>query len=391
MGILVSVDWLKRHIRDFDFILLLALIGLAVISFLAVYSATINRPMYEDWYKKQLVWQALGFCIFFVLVLTDFRVFTNNKLLWIGYGVTMLLLVAVLFFPPINGQKSWIQLPGLQLQPSELGKLFAILGIASYMARMKDNEQVFTFEHFWKITGIWAVPFLLIMAEPDLGQGLVMIGIYCAMMILFLPRKILLWGGLITGVFVTIYFVGVTMYPDTYLHLVDMLPIKDYQKDRFVAVVDPAKAGVQSGGFQLMQGIIAIGNGQLLGKGLLQGSQTQGAFVPEQQTDMIFSAIGEEFGFIGVSILLIMFFIMFQRMLKIATTSNDLFGTYLITGAMGMFGFQVFENIGMNALLMPATGITLPFVSYGGTSLLTNFIIMGIVQSVAIRRRKLRF
>lgn len=386
---LVSVDWLKRHARDFDFVLLFVLAAISVMSFLAVYSSTVTRPDLENYYQRQLVWQIMGFVVFFLLVLTDYRIFTNRRLMWTGYAVTMFLLLIVLFFPAINGQKSWIPLPGFQLQPSEFGKLFAILGMAHYMAEMKKNEEPFAWKHFWRVTAIWLGPLTLIMLEPDLGQAMVMIGIFCAMMLVFLDRKPLILFGGIAGVLVAAYFLAITFFPQAYLKFVEHLPLKEYQKARFVVVIDPARAGDY--GYQVKQAIIAVGNGGLPGRGLLQGSQTQGAFVPEQQTDMIFSAIGEDFGFIGASALIILFFIMLQRLTKIATTTTDPFGTYFITGAIGMFGFQIFENIGMNIAVMPATGITLPFVSYGGTSLLTNFIIMGIVQSVAIRRQKLRF
>ncbi|WP_169332865.1 FtsW/RodA/SpoVE family cell cycle protein [Effusibacillus pohliae] len=388
---LVSVDWLKRHAKDFDFLLLLVIIGISVISYLAVYSATITRPELQAYHQKQLLWQIFGFAVFFPLVLTDYRIFTNSRLLWIGYAMTMVLLVIALFSPETNGQRSWIYLPGFQLQPSEFGKLFAIMGMAYYMARLKEKEELFTWYHFLRVAGIWLGPFLLIMMEPDLGQGLVMVGLFCAMMMLVLDRKLLRIFGSIAAVFVIGYFVLVTSFPATYLKLVQLLPLKGYQKLRFLAVVDPTLAGRDSGGFQLLQGIIAIGNGQLWGRGMQGGSQTQGAFVPEQHTDMIFTAISEAYGFVGASALLLLYFVMLQRMVKIAVTANDPFGTYFITGALGMFGFQIFENIGMTLLLLPMTGITLPFVSYGGTSLLVNFMIMGIVQSIAIRRRKLRF
>ncbi len=386
---LVSFDWLKRHARDFDFGLLVALIGLAIISFLAVYSATINRPLYEGWYKKQILWLIIGFSVFFLLVLNDYRILTNSRLLWTGYGITMLLLVIVLFFTGVNGSRSWIPLPGFQLQPSELGKLFAIMGMASYLAKMQEQEEGLNLRHFGKLLAIWAGPFILIMMEPDLGQGLVMVGLFVAMLMVVLDRKPLLIFGSVAGVIIILHFIGLTMYPEIYLKAVNLLPLADYQKARFVAVVDTSLAGKY--GFQLTQAMIAIGSGQLYGKGYMQGSQTQGAFVPEQQTDYVFTVIGEEFGFIGSAAVIILYFVLLQRLTKIALTSNDAFGTFFIAGAIGMFGFQIFENLGMNLGLMPATGITLPFLSYGGTSLLTNFVIMGIVQSIAIRRRKLRF
>ena len=199
---LVSFDWLKRHARDFDFVLLFVLVAISVISFLAVWSSTVPRPDLANYYQKQIIWQVMGFVVFFLLVLTDYRIFTNSRLLWIGYGITMVLLVIVLFTVPINGQKSWISLPGFQLQPSELGKLFSILGMAYYMAKMKEKEESFSWKNLGKITAVWFLPLFLIMLEPDLGQGLVMVGLFAAMMILFLERKWLILFGSLASVFV---------------------------------------------------------------------------------------------------------------------------------------------------------------------------------------------
>lgn len=386
---MVSGEWLKRHIRDFDFILVLTLIGISIISSLAVYSATAQRPGLHNIFQKELLWQVLGYTIMILFVLVDYRIFTNNRLLWIGYGFSLFLLVMVLFFPAVNGQKSWIPLPGFALQPSEFSKLFVVMGIADYMARRQEEDVAFRLKDYGMIGGILLVPMSLILMEPDLGQTLVILGMFSAMLIMFLDRKPLIILGSIATLIVGVYVSAIAIFPQQTIHFAEKLPLKEYQKMRIISLVDPEYNVDFS--YQLVQAKIAIGSGQLFGRGLLNGSQTQGAFVPEQQTDYIFSAIGEELGFIGASLLLFLFFLLFYRMLRIAMTAGDAFGSYFIGGAMGMFGFQIFENIGMNLTLMPATGVTLPFVSYGGSSLLTNFAVMGIILSIAIRRRRLRF
>jgi rod shape determining protein RodA len=384
-----TITWLKRRIRDFDFGILLALLGISIFCTLAIYSATVNRDGMADMYKKEIVWQIVSYAAMFAFVLMDYRSLKSH-IAWGGYFFSLVLLVAVFVFPAKNGAHSWITLPGLQLQPSEFLKIFLILVIADYMEKTKKKGEPFRAKHFIVIGGLVLVPFLLILKQPALGQALVLLGIAGAMLILFMEKKQLL-------VFLTIclfFSVGIflikNVYPDQTLQYINHLPMKSYQKERIITFVDP-EADPKGIGYQVTQAGIAIGSGQLFGEGLLKGKQTNGAWIPEQWTDFIFSAVAEEFGFVGASILIFLFFLLLYRMIQIATLTTDYFSCYFIVGVIGMFAFQIFENIGMNLNLMPVAGITLPFISYGGSSLLTNFILVGVVLSIGIRRRKLSF
>ncbi|GIM44840.1 rod shape-determining protein RodA [Collibacillus ludicampi] len=385
----MNIDWLKRHIRDFDFMLVIILLCISVFSVLAVYSATAKRAGMENWYIKEIMWQILSYIFMFVFVLVDYRML-RNRVAWIGYWISLVLLIAVFAFPSVNGAHSWIILPGIQFQPSEFAKIFVILVISDYMAKVKEKEERFGFKHFSLIALIVGVPFALILKEPALGQALVLLGIMGAMLILFLEKRQLVLYCIMGALLVTSVFMVMSVYPDQTIRLIQNTPLDDHQKERIITFVDP-EADPQNGGWQALEAKIAIGAGQLFGRGLLNGSQTQGEWVPEQWTDFIFSAIGEELGFVGSSTLVFLFFLLLNRMIRIASTVDDDFAIHFIAGAVGMFTFQIYENIGMNLSLMPVAGITLPFVSYGGTSLLTNFVVVGIVLSIAIRRRKLVF
>jgi rod shape determining protein RodA len=384
-----SITWLKRRIRDFDFGILLALLGISIFCTLAIYSATVNRDGMADMYKKEIIWQIVSYCAMFGFVLMDYRSLKSH-VAWGGYILSLVLLVAVFIFPAKNGAHSWITLPGFQLQPSEFLKIFLILVISDYMEKIKKRGEPFQAKHFAIVGGLVIVPFLLILKQPALGQALVLLGIAGAMMILFLEKKQLM-------VFLTVsllLFIGIflikNVYPDQTLQYINHLPMKAYQKERIITFIDP-EADPKGIGYQVTQAGIAIGSGQLFGEGLLNGTQTNGAWVPEQWTDFIFSAVAEEFGFVGASVLIFLFFLLLFRMTQLASLTTDYFSCYFIVGVIGMFAFQIFENIGMNLNLMPVAGITLPFISYGGSSLLTNFILVGVVLSIGIRRRKLSF
>lgn len=202
---------------------------------------------------------------------------------------------------------------------------------------------------------------------------------------------------MIVGVILAVtVFVGIvaTQYPDQAKNTIDGLVshhvLKDYQASRIVTWLDPG-FDTNNTGYNIHQAQIAVGSGQVFGEGLFNGISTNGGWVPNQHTDYIFTAIGEEFGFIGSSVLIMLFLLLIYRLIKSASTAQDTFGTYIIMGITGMFAFQVFENVGMDVYLSPSTGITLPFVSYGGTSLVVNYMAIGLVMSISMRRKKLRF
>ncbi|WP_051331223.1 rod shape-determining protein RodA [Aneurinibacillus terranovensis] len=379
----------NRRLRDFDFLIVLALLGISIMCTITVYATTINRNNLADLYKTEIIWQCLSYVALIGFTILDYRTL-KRQVAWIGYGFTLLLLLVVFVFPARNGAHSWIILPGFQFQPSEFAKIFIILTIADFMEKAKEKEETFGFKHLAVIGAIVCVPFALILAQPALGQALVLIGIVGAMMILFLEKKQL--TVFIIGI--AVLFVGIftvkAFLPDQSIKAIDSLPMMEHQKQRIITFIDP-EADPKGTGYQVTQANIAVGAGRLTGEGILKGTQTAGAWVPEQWTDFIFSALAEEMGFVGASILLFLFFFILYRMILVASDTSDFFASSLIAGVVGMFAFQIVENVGMNLSIMPVAGITLPFVSYGGSSLLTNFSLVGIVLSVAVRRKKLTF
>lgn len=386
---MMSFDWLRRHIRDFDFLMVIILLGISVISTLAIYSTTAHRQGMENWVVREIVWQIISYLFMFAFVLVDYRVFRNRVPL-AGYGISLFLLVIVFAFPTSHGAHSWIPLPGFQFQPSEFAKLFVIMTIADYMSKAKAKEEPFGWKHLGFISAVVLVPFLLILKQPALGQALVLLGILFSMLIMVMEKRQLIWLSMAAVSFAASIVLVTDVYPQQSVQMIDRLPLAQHQKERILTFLNP-KADPTGIGFQVIQAEIAVGSGQLLGQGFLHGTQTQGSWVPEQWTDFIFSAIGEESGFVGASLLIFLFALLQYRMIRIAQQAKDNFAILFISGAVGMYAFQIFENIGMNLTIMPVAGITLPFVSYGGSSLLTNFVVVGIVLSVAIRRRTLVF
>lgn len=343
----------------------------------------------ENWYVKEIMWQIVSYVGMFSFVMVDYRIF-RNRVAWIGYGISLFLLLIVFAFPSVKGAHSWITIPGFQFQPSEFAKIFVILVISDFMAKARDKEETFGWKHFGFIMAVAGVPLLLILIQPALGQAMVLIGIVISLTVVFLSRKQLIVCSLVGALFVTAIFLVTTVYPDQAMQYVQKLPLAQHQRERIITFINP-EADPTGIGFQVIQAKIAIGAGKLTGEGFLNGSQTQGNWVPEQWTDFIFSAIAEQFGFIGCSVLIVLFFLFLYRVIRIGSMASDDFSVYFIAGAAGMFAFQIFENIGMNVTIMPVAGITLPFVSYGGSSLLTNFLVVGIILSVSLRRRKLVF
>ncbi|MGD8188935.1 FtsW/RodA/SpoVE family cell cycle protein [Brevibacillus ginsengisoli] len=379
-----------KTIKRIDPTMLLTLLFISVFSTIAIYSTTINRTGMENMYMKEIVWQVIAYSFMSLFIIFDYRIY-KGMVPKIGYGVSLFLLILLFFFPASHGAHSWISLSsGLQIQPSEFAKIFVILTIADYMTKVKEKNQPFTLKHFLVITLINLFPFLLILKQPALGQALTLLGITGSMLVLFLSRKQLIYflGGIL--ILITVIVLAKTIFFDQTIQFVNSLPFMEHQKERIVTFLDPHVEELGTG-YQLTQAQIAIGTGELFGKGISQGTVTNDGWVPEQWTDFIFSAVGEQVGFVGSSILLFLFFILLYRMISIASETEDYFSTCFITGVVGMFMFQIIENVGMNLSLMPVAGITLPFVSYGGSSLLTNFILVGIVLSMKYRSKKLNF
>jgi rod shape determining protein RodA len=336
---------------------------------------------------------------------------------WIIYGVVNLLLVAVMFIGTVGGgAQSWLGIGGFYLQPSEFAKLSIIISLAA-MLSVRDASTLWGVASALTVT---ALPWILVFIQPDLGTSLVFGAITLAMLywancnpgwlvlfvsplvatILFhlvlpgwlgwsLAMGLIAWFTLPWRWFSTVLATAINLVSGK---LGDMFwsLLKDYQKDRLVLFLDPDKDPL-GGGYHLIQSRIAIGAGQLWGQGWGHGTQTQLNFIPEQHTDFIFSAVGEEWGFVGSMVVIVAYWLICFRLVIIAQNAKDDFGSLLVIGVLAMVVFQVAINIGMTIGLAPITGIPLPWLSYGRSALLTNFIALGMVESVANFRHRLKF
>lgn len=341
-----------------------------------------------------MLWEVVGFCLMGFATLFDYR--RLRDLDWWAYGISLLLLLAVFGFPRVQGSHSWINLKVATFQPSELAKLGLIIWNASFMSRIDDAEAPdYRFRKVWLLIPITLVPFALIFKEPALGQALVMIAITLTMYTAFSKRShfLLLMGGVV--VIVVGFSLLATMYPVQSTAFINNVIVKHhilkaYQVNRITTWLNP-NYSIRNYGYNIHMGQIAIGSGGLFGQGLFKGVETNGGWIPNQWDDYIFTSIGEEFGFVGSAVLVLLFLLLIHRLIMLARASSDAFGMYIVIGLVGMFSFQVFENIGADMYLSPSTGITLPFISYGGTSLAINYLAVGIALSVGLRRRQLRF
>jgi rod shape determining protein RodA len=387
---------MRKLLRRFDLVLVAVLLLLAGFSCASLYSYALAKQQAVSGFSanwvKQALFEVIGLIVMVVTaVFLDYRAL--RKVRWVLYAISIVLLIVVFAMPPINGAQSWIPLPGFNLQPSEVAKVTMIIVMAHYMARVEESEAPnYGLRHLLPLGLMLIVPFALTLKEPALGQALVMFAIFMTMFVVFTKRTYVVL--LTLALFGLVVLCGFALqHPIASEHFVTNVLIKhhllqSYQADRILSWLDP-NYDLQRAGFNVHWAQIAIGSGELFGEGWLNGSMT--AHVPNQDTDYIFSLIGDEFGFVGGSLLVFLFLIMVYRLVKIAATIEDPFGVYLTMGFVGMFAFQVFENIGMDVYLSPSTGITLPFISYGGSSLLVNYFCIGLVLSVSLRRKKLSF
>jgi len=366
--------------RNFDNLLNLAVIGLLLIGTLLVYAGT--REWFrsygldpEYYLKRHILNILIGALLAYGTTLIDYRLLrAYTPIIWLASVIGLVIVLIPGFGSKINGARAWISLPGgFQLQPAELAKIAIIVGIAMIMADRENAHEDPSDLDVLKALAISAVPVLLIVAQPDLGTVLIISAAILAMISASGAPSRWVIGLLILAV------VGV-------FAAVQTGAVSQYQIARLQSFVDPS-ADPQATGYQLRQSRITIGSGGILGKGLFNGPQTNGRFVPEQQTDFIFTVAGEELGFIGCSLILALYVLFFLRAFAICRRSSDLFGRLVCIGVIAWFSFQAFENIGMTMGLMPMTGVPLPFLSYGGSSMFANLIGVGLLQNVHSRGR----
>ena len=370
----------RSTLSRFDLTLNLAVAALLAIGTLLVYAATrewfrSNNLDPEYYLKRHTLNILIGALLAYGTTLIDYRLLrAYAPILWL---ISIIGLIAV-FIPGIgeevNNSNAWISLPGgFQLQPAELAKIAIIIGIAMVLSDRDQTQNDPTDLDVVKALAIAAIPVFLIVLQPDLGTILIISAAVVAMIGVSGARPIWVVGLLLLAV-----VGGFTA--------VKTGAVSEYQVARLQSFIDPT-SDPQATGYQIRQSRITIGSGGFFGKGLFEGPQTSGRFVPEQQTDFIFTVAGEELGFVGCSLILFLYLLIFIRAFIICRQSRDLFGRLVCIGVIAWFIFQSFENIGMAMGLMPMTGVPLPFLSYGGSSMFANLIGIGLLQNVHARSR----
>lgn len=359
---------------------------LLVINLVVLKSASTNVSSDSFYYvKRQFIWICLGLIALIAMMFFDYQHFMHISSFI--YGANLLLLIGVLFMPAQKGAHRWYDLGFMDFQPSELAKILMIICFACFLA--KREQGMGDWKNIFAAFAFMGLPMLLIFAEPDLGTSLVFVAILFAMLwVGGLPPKIMLWFVLIILFAVLFIFFVLYFYTDGYQQLPETLPwfipLKPYQLTRLIIFINPEMDPLDAG-YHMIQSEIAIGSGGLWGKGYGQGSQVQGNFLPEHHTDFIFSVVGEEWGFMGSFFLLALYFGILARAVMIAYRAKDLLGSLLVVGVAAMFAFQIFINAGMTIGIMPITGLPMPFLSYGGSSMLINMLALGLVLNVNMR------
>ncbi len=405
---------INYKIQDkFDFLLFFSALALVSIGLLAIYSSTINHPNVTGNFEKQLTFFFISLFVFFVVYLIPTNTIRFLSIPAYLAGLFFLIIVLVIG-KEVSGQKSWLDLGFLGFQPSEFAKIGTILALAYYLSR--NNINIDSFKDLAVTILIGMVPVFLILLEPDLGSAIVYFGLILAVIFwkgisLFSLFVVLtpcivafsaLFGtypfiGVLALVIIALIFFRKDIFISGSIFALNLAAgfftdyiyraLKPHQQKRIEAFIDPFSDPLGSG-YNAIQARVAIGSGGLTGKGFLSGNQTQLQYIPEQWTDFIFCVIGEEFGFIGSILLLTCFMILFFRAIKIASTAKDEFASLTIIGILSVYFFHWLINIGMTVGVVPVIGIPLPFVSYGGTSLLTNMFMLGIVANIYRTRKE---
>lgn len=362
---------LQSKIQSYDWILLFSVLGLLTTGLLSIFSTTQAYPIY---FYKQLVWVVFGFVLFGIFSSLDYRLFkVHFSPVLVLYSISILGLVAVdLFGTSIRGSKSWIALGPFNIEPVEILKVVLVLIFAKYFSMR--HVEMYRLRHII-ISGVYVlIPAVLVLIQPDLGSFLVLFSIWIG---------VLLVSGIKSKHFAILCIVGVLIALLSWSFL-----LLDYQKTRILSFLNP-EADPYGAGYNSIQAKIAVASGGFLGKGLTQGTQSQLGFLPEAHTDFIYAAVSEELGVILALTILTLYGIIFWRMMLILVNARDNFARLTVLGFSVMLSTHVILNISVTLGLVPVTGLSLPFVSYGGSNLLSMFIALGIIQSIHKRPVKL--
>jgi rod shape determining protein RodA len=353
--------------RDFDWLLLAFVLLICGIGVLEIHSATMHTK-FAGAHIKQVYWILGGVGVMFLISLVNYQAMLE-QVHWMYIASIASLMSVMIFGQKYLGARRWIKMPGgNHFQPSEWVKLILILAVARYFAEMRQKE--LSWPDFIKAGMIVGVPMLMVLAQPDLGTALTYMPV--AIMGLFL-------GGVRAKQALTVILLGALMLP------VGWHVLKPYQRERLTSFMNP-DADKQGSGYQVIQSMIAVGSGGIWGKGQENATQTHLAYLPVPQTDFIFAAFSEEHGFVGALGVLLLYFIVLMRLTQNAQTAPDRAGTFVVMGVVAVLTFHILVNVGMVVGFMPVTGIPLPLMSYGGSSVLFMFLALGIVMNVRMRR-----
>ena len=360
----------RRLVENFNWGLLGLTVLVAVVGVGTLYSAVTAGPdaSLSGLYTKQLVWYGIGFAFMMLSFIFNYRLLERWSM--VIYAGCVFLLIYVLFFgKSAGGSTRWVSLGPASLQPSELAKIGVIIYLASYYSKCITTEGL-VFKELFRPVVIVLIPFVLIVKQPDLGT---------ALLIVFIAGVMTVFTKIERRTFFYLIGSGLICAPMVWFFL------KGYQKQRILTFLNPERDPLGTG-YHIIQSKIAIGSGMLTGKGFLKGTQNALAFLPEQQTDFIFSVLAEEWGLLGAAALLLLFALILIAGLNIANSCRDPFGVLLAVGITALIFFEIFVNIGMVMGLLPVVGVPLPFISYGGSSIISKMICIGLLLNVSMRR-----
>lgn len=374
-----------NKLKKIDWFILLILCALMFIAYFVIQSATFNTVKYVGRENRQLLFFFIGLAIVIVMAFVDYRLFLRSS--WISYGVVVILLILIFpFGANINGANGWFVIFGQSFQPAELGKIIVIIGLAHLLG--KRNGEPLRFRRDIIPIGLYVfVPFGLILYQPDLGNAIIYCVIFVGMIwIANVKYRHVLLGLIFIAAVLGMFLLLFTTFNGQVETFLDEKG-KGHWHDRINTFLHPEEATADAK-MQSENSLVAIGSGGLLGAGFKEGTMKNNGFIPYAYSDSIFVVVGEEFGFAGSALLLLLYFMLIYRFIMIAFNCQDRRATYIIVGIVSMFVFQIFQNIGMMIGIMPITGITLPFISYGGTSLVINMFCIGIVLSIKAHQYK---
>ena len=361
----------KRILKNTEWSILVCVFILVIIGLVALYSATIDDGLEE--FKKQCIWVAISIPIMIGILFIDYNIIARFSPYL--YGISIIMLIAVLFTGAVNGATSWFNIGFFAFQPAELAKVFVIIFLSTVVVNIqkKSRKNINKPINLALIIGIVLLPTILIIMQPDYGTAIAYI--LSLVLILFV-------AGIDKKYIIISFALLAILIPIMYFFI-----LPDHAKSRIDVYLNP-DLDPRGAGYNIIQSKIAIGAGKLFGMGLFKGTQTHLGFLYPKTTDFIFSMIGEELGFITCGLIIVVYVILITKAINIAKTARDDLGSYISIGIVGILLFHVLENIGMTIGLLPITGVPLPFVSYGGTSFLTNFILIGLLLNISARSKK---